>query len=231
MNSPSHTNVAMVPAQHSLLLKLPSELRLEIYDILGHREPKSYPFGWGPIRFIDRRAPPTALMATCRYLHDEVLAHFYNTVTFHYLTQTSTFPRISGLCPIALAAVRWVKKFHLKIYWKRRGPSLEENYSKDLHFLIRWLEDITKMLLREAKSIETVTIAVVDLTVGVDWEYKKRLLDPLKMLGQRAVLRLGEVTATGEEEEVELTARMKLCLDGINEERLRTSDVTTLGEQ
>lgn len=108
---------------------------------------------------------------------------------------------------------------------------MEENYSKDLHFLIRWLEDITKMLLREAKSIETVTIAVVDLTVGVDWEYKKRLLDPLKMLGQRAVLRLGEVTATGEEEEVELTARMKLCLDGINEERLRTSDVTTLGEQ
>lgn len=87
------------------------------------------------------------------------------------------------------------------------------------------------MLLREAKSLETVTIAVVDLAVGVDWEYKKRLLDPLEVLGQRAVLQLGEITTTGEEEEFELAARMKLYLDGINKDRLRTSDVTALGEQ
>ncbi|KAF5851470.1 hypothetical protein GGP41_004250 [Bipolaris sorokiniana] len=216
---------------NTLLLKLPLELRLEIYDFLGRREPRSYPFGWTVIYSIDRRAPPTALMATCRYLHDEILTHFYNTVTFHYFTQASSYPRTSGLCPIALAAVRRVKKFHLGIYWKTSGPSLEKNYSKHCYILFRWLKDITEMLLREAKSLETVTIAVVDLAVGVDWEYKKRLLDPLEVLGQRAVLQLGEITTTGEEEEFELAARMKLYLDGINKDRLRTSDVTALGEQ
>ena len=221
----------MLPAQHSLLLKLPSELRLEIYDILGRREPKSYPFGWGPIRSIDRRAPPTALMATCRYLHDEIIAHFYNTVTFHYATRTTNYPRTGSLRPIALAAIRRVKRFHLEIHWEASRPSFEENSSKHSYVLFRWLEDINKLVLREAKSLEMVTIAVVDLAVGVDWECKKRLLDPLEMLGQRAVLRLGEVTTTGEEEEVELTARMKLYLDGINKHRMRTSDVTALGEQ
>lgn len=231
MNSPSHTNVPMVPVQHSLFLKLPSELRLEVYDFLGPREPKSYPFGGTVIRSIDRRVPPTALMATCRYLHDEILAHFYNTVTFHYITQTTNFLHTGGLRPIALAAVRRVKKLHLEIHWKASKPSFEENSSKHSYVLFRWLGQVNKLVLREAKSLEVVTIAVVDLAVGVDWECKKRLLDPLEMLGQRAVLRLGEVTTTGEEEEVKLTARMKLYLDGINKHRLRTSDVAALGKQ
>ncbi|EUC47572.1 hypothetical protein COCMIDRAFT_34959 [Bipolaris oryzae ATCC 44560] len=231
MSSPSHINVPMMLVQHSPLLKLPSELRLEVYDFLGRLEPKSYPFGWTAIRCIDRRAPPTALIATCRCLHDEILTHFYNTVTFHYLTPTINHPPISGLPQIALTAVRQVKKFHLGIHWKMSGSSLKKKNSEHSYVVFRWLEDITKMLLREAKNLETVTIAVFDLPVGVDWECKKSLLDPLKILGQRAVLRLGEITTTGEEEEVELTARMKSYLDGINKDRLHTSDVTALDEQ
>src|SRR3712207_3366688 len=107
MESP---NASPLPPGRSPLLWLPAELRFAIYDYLGSWEHKSYPFGRLVVSSIDRTAPPTALMATCRYLHHDILNHFYNTVTFYTAPQMIPGNWSAYADPITLLAIQRVKK-------------------------------------------------------------------------------------------------------------------------
>ncbi|KAI4625124.1 uncharacterized protein J4E87_004970 [Alternaria ethzedia] len=67
----------------SPLLRLPKELRYEIYDYLFRQEPKQNRTAHPQerlITYIDRSAP-TELSMTCRFLCDEIHAYFYSKAT------------------------------------------------------------------------------------------------------------------------------------------------------
>ena len=199
----------------SPLLMLPLELRLEIYDHMSRPEPKSYPFGPLPISSIDQRAPPTALMATCRSIHDEILAEFYKKVTFRAVAQSIYRVRLEGAGPTTLGALRRAKKFEIWLIWSITPQLLGQDFKDWPYSMNRWLEDMTRDLLQEAKSLESVTVSVTDVSEGVDWARKKRMLRPLESMGGWVDLRVGEVIAT-DEEKAELKERLGACLKELN---------------
>jgi hypothetical protein len=224
----SYTNAPTSLQQDSPLLKLPPELRLAIYDYLGYREPKSYPFGWGPISSIDRRLPSTALVTTCRYLHDEILRHFYNTVTFRAMAQNISHPKPRNISDVELAAIRRARKMDLRLLWDKSPKQSENRLDEDPYIMSRWLTDMTRLLLQEATSLEKIAVSVTCLDCGTDWEYKERLLAPLKMLSQRVVLCVGEVIAIDDTEEVVLKEWLKLYLEAINKGALYADNTSAL---
>ncbi|USP74315.1 hypothetical protein yc1106_01589 [Curvularia clavata] len=208
------SNTQPLPSGHSSLLKLPAELRYEIYDYLGPWEHKSYPFGRLIVSSIDRRAPPTALIATCRYLHDDILNHFYNTATICTAPQIIPGDWPAYADAITTLALRRIKKMELRLYWHDRHKKLS---SQELYADAgTCLNSMIVFLQREAKNLRTITVSLSDI-LSVDWEINKRLLEPLKDLVPRVVLRLGEVIGLDDEKEARLRELLQLHLDALNE--------------
>ncbi|KAF1837583.1 hypothetical protein BDW02DRAFT_120468 [Decorospora gaudefroyi] len=198
------------PVSSSPLLQLPRELRYEIYDLLCRQEPKSYPFRQPPISSIDRRAPPTPLLIACRYLYEEIRTYFLSKVTLRFVAQE--IPR-RDVDTASLTAVRQAKKVELRLYWHLTPKRKEMDMSTWPYSMTGWLTDAVDMLVCEAKSLEGVTVSVMDLSQGVEWECKKTLLAPLQRLRGRARLRVGEVV---EWEEATLRKRLEGFVRKIN---------------
>ncbi|KAL1791885.1 hypothetical protein ACET3X_009636 [Alternaria dauci] len=177
------------------LLRLPIELRYEIYDHLCRWDFKSYPFRTMPIASIDRTGPPTALLATCRFLCDEIRAYFLATVTLGFVQQQ--IPCFQSIDPLSLSAVERAKKIHVRMSWWLI-PSAATESRRWPYRVNGWLADLVKLLLENAKSLEVITLSFDEPDCGTEWEQKEKTLAPLKDMAGRVELRLGEVEA-GEE--------------------------------
>lgn len=193
------------------LLRLPPELRLHIYDHLSNPSPKSYCFRYPPITSINLRAPPTALMATCRLLRDEILTHYYNNVTFRAVAQSFHIDHVE---PNTARAMSRMKKIELRLQWDSKANPLESSPSDWPYAMFGWLEDIIRLLQWEAGYLNSITLSVVDMSEGMTWECKEKLLVPLKVMRGRVVFHLGEVVAAEKEEE--LRERLNIYLEGLN---------------
>jgi hypothetical protein len=178
----------------SPLLRLPRELRYEIYDHLCRQEPKSYPFRQPPISSIDQRAPPTALYLTCRYIHEELQGYFHGKVTIRFVAQGVHRIQRKDIDSASLVAIRQAKKIELRLQW-HITPTLMSNWSYSMH---EWLAEQIDLLLEEAKSLELITLSVMDASNNAEWASKtKSLLAPLKKMAGRVRLRVGEVVVVG----------------------------------
>ncbi|KAH6861059.1 hypothetical protein BKA58DRAFT_443830 [Alternaria rosae] len=205
----------------SPLLRLPKELRYEIYDLLCRQEPKSFPFPVPQsmlISFIDQRAPPTDLSMTCRFLCDETRSYFYSKVTlaFHSTSRERSFPLNETMDPIILRAIQNVRKIRIRVNWSHLHESNIIRKDKVPYQTIGWLADLVDLLLREAEMLEVVTLCVYsEMSSAVGWELKAWILKPLERLAGRVRWRLGDVMAT-QEDEAALKEQLIAYLEELN---------------
>jgi hypothetical protein len=184
----------------SPLLRLPRELRYEIYDHLCRQEPKSYPFRQPPISSIDQRPPPTALYLTCRYVREELRTYFNSKVTLRFVAQGVHRISRNGIDPASLTAVRQAKKVDLRLKWHVTRKRAETDRVEWPYIVHGWLAEQINLLLNEATSLEILTVSVMDASENVSWASKRTMLAPLKKMEGMVRFRVGEVVATDEEE-------------------------------
>ncbi|CAG5156779.1 uncharacterized protein ALTATR162_LOCUS4573 [Alternaria atra] len=195
-------------------LRLPRELRYEIYDHLCRQDFKSYPFRKLPISSIDQTGPPTALLVTCRYLCDEISTYFMAKVTLGLIAQHT--PLCSEeIDPIPLSVIQKAKKIDVRIDWQR-VPQAGVDISHWPYQVNGWLADLVHLLLDKTKGLEIITMSFVELGRGTNWEQKERTLTPLKNIAGRVRFRLGDVI-TEDEKAAELKERLGIYLGELNE--------------
>jgi hypothetical protein len=206
----------MASSTHSSpLLRLPRELRYEIYDYLCRQEPKSYPFRQPPVSSIDQRAPPTALHLTCRYICEELQTYFYGKATIRLVAQDVRRIKRKDIDSASLTAIRQAKKAELRLQWRINAKRAELNMSRWPYSMNGWLAEQINLLSDEATSLELITVSVMDASEKVEWATKARMLAPLKKLVGRARFRVGEVVAA-DEEEAELKEQLALYVRELN---------------
>ncbi|KAF2031952.1 hypothetical protein EK21DRAFT_110400 [Setomelanomma holmii] len=184
----------------SPLLELPVELRYDMYDLLCITEPKSYPFGFSPITFIDRRPPSVALQLTCKLIHHELEDLFYRQATLRMHIQ-SWQPHYKRDRDTWLKPIRLARKIEVVLNWRPCGLDPAENRS-DLNDDLdgttvaaerQSLASTVKLLNAEATKLEVLTITVRDLCsfekgCAVGWIS----LDPLENVSPHVRVVLGE---------------------------------------
>jgi hypothetical protein len=203
-------------ARPSAFLRLPREIRYEIYDHLCRPEPKSYPFGKSPITSIDQRAPPIELFVSCRYLYEEIQSYFYARVTFRFMAKGIFSPTRKNIHKNTLNALKQAKKIEFRLEWLFSDERAESAAVMD-----RRLAEHVDLLLDEAENLEMITVSVFDISDGVEWNLKQKVLTPLERMAGKVRFRMGEAAATGEEEE-ELRERLGEYLKGLNTVALST---------
>jgi hypothetical protein len=101
-----------------------------------------------------------------------------------------------------LNAIKQAKKIEFRLEWifsdERAEPAVVMN---------RRLAEHVDLLLEEVENLEMITVSVFDISDGVEWKIKKRMLAPLERMVGKVRFRMGEVAAMGEEEE-ELRERL-----------------------
>ncbi|KAF1946148.1 hypothetical protein EJ02DRAFT_262834 [Clathrospora elynae] len=200
----------------SPFLRLPRELRYEVYDYLCRQEPKSYPFSLPPISSIDQGAPPTNLLVTCRYLYEETLAYFFGKVTLRFVAQdVLRIPR-KEISAESITTIRQAKKIDLRLHWNITPKRAMMDMSEWPWSMNGWLAEQVNLLVDEGKSLELVTLSVSDASENVDWKSKSRMLSPLRKLVGRVRFRVGEVTAV-DEAEAGLRERLVVFVKWLNE--------------
>lgn len=203
--SPSQTASAIAPdSPSSPLLCLPRELRFEIYDYLCRQEPKSYPFRQPPITCIDQRGPPTALLTTCRYLYEEIQAYFHSKVTFTLHSENVRRTRLADMDAASLHALRQAKKIHVVLCWTLHLNRRDSDLCLLRYSMVLGLTELVEFLLFEQIDLELVTVSVMDGLHMVDWDSKRRLLEPLDRLAGRVRFRAGNVVSGGDELDLEI---------------------------
>ncbi|KAI4641801.1 hypothetical protein J4E93_007900 [Alternaria ventricosa] len=202
----------------SPLLRLPKELRYEIYDHLCRQESKQNRTAHAQerlITYIDQMAP-TELSITCRFLCDEIRAYFYSKATlgFYPLTSSSIFD--SPIEPIALRAIQNARKICICVFWNAEKDGDVTDKHTLPYSMNGWLADLVDLLLREAKMLEFITLRVYnDMPLAVGWELKEWMLKPLERTAGKFRWGLYLVWAR-EKEEVELRERLTVFLKELN---------------
>jgi len=199
--------VSNTPLSSSPLLRLPRELRYEIYDHLCHQEAKSYPFRQPPIICIDQRAPPTALLTTCRYLNDEIHAYFHAKVTFTLHLKNVRRGSFTAMNAASIRAIRQAKKLHIILDWFRTQMQPEEHRYPLSPNMTCGLIALIEFLHSERISLELITVSVMDGLSTIDWDNKKKLLEPLHKLAGRVRFRVDRVVSEGDELDLETRLR------------------------
>jgi hypothetical protein len=184
-------------------LRLPVELRFNIYDYLCGKEPRSYPFKYSPVSSIDQTPPPTALQLTCRNIHEEIQAYFQGHATLRFVAGSYWSHEVPAR---ALQAIRLAKKIEIVLIWRLTLQLAKTNMSKGPGNRNEWLVQRVDLLLREAEGLELVILSVQDVShEEADWESKRKMLSPmvslLNKLPSNVTFSLGEVTADGAQEE------------------------------
>jgi hypothetical protein len=210
-----------LPPPSSPLLRLPKELRYQIYDHLCRQEPKSYPFAHTAIAFIDQRGPPTALLITCRYLCEEIRTYFYSNVTLGFVAESSAPLPERGTDDISLEAVQHARKVSVRLTWHDM-PSRDGVARNTWLYSVRgWLSDLVDLLLEKAECLEVITVTVCKpepawvTDWAVDW-LSADGLTPLERIAGRVRFRVGDVFAADEEEEAHLRERLAVSLKELN---------------
>jgi len=202
----------------SPLLRLPKELRYDIYDHLCSQEPNHNHTAQTQerlITYIDRSAP-TELSVTCRFLCDEIRAYFYSKATlgFYPLASSCIFDR--PIEPTALRAIQNASRICICVFWNDQSNGGVIDKHTVPYSMNGWLADLVDLLLREAKMLEFITLRVYnDMPLAVGWELKEWMLKPLERTAGKFRWGLYLVWAR-EKEEVELRERLTVFLKELN---------------
>ncbi|KAF2794890.1 hypothetical protein K505DRAFT_324444 [Melanomma pulvis-pyrius CBS 109.77] len=192
----------MADLQHSAFLRLPTELRYDIYEYLCLDEPVCYPFRRSPISSISHGVPPRQLLLACRKIHDEVQTHFYRRATFRLLALGSSRMERADISPGSLAAIRRAKKVELMLMWNLTDQRVLAEPRTWPWCLAGWLHEQSQLLKDEAHQLELITISLRDASSPFPWEVKELLLMPLLKLKGKARFEVGEIITVQEDGEV-----------------------------
>ncbi|KAH7130700.1 hypothetical protein B0J11DRAFT_523860 [Dendryphion nanum] len=176
----------MDPPQTSGFLRIPVELRHCIYGYLIRDTPVDYPFKNTLIYRISHKAPPRQLLLTSHQIREEVLMHYYGSVTLSIFHFGSSRPAREDLNHNTLTALRRATKVQLLLFW-----ILTEEEAEALPSTLLWgLEDRTLLLRDDAPKLNLVTI-ILSFSNTSSWREREFLLKPLQILKGKVKFVLG----------------------------------------
>ncbi|KAK3680321.1 hypothetical protein LTR37_021333 [Vermiconidia calcicola] len=185
--------------QQPPLLRLPLELRQQIYTHLLPRENTSHPLPSVGITSVSHRPPAAALLNIHPQLTDEILSHFYTLTTWtlifsHAFNFFRVDPDLRRLeCSPSLKRFKKVELvFYCDVLLLREYPSFGlESFCKEIK---RRAERACEVLMGAAE-LRTVVVSWIDTTKTGGWGEKKGVLVPLKKLVRRGGIsfRVGRV--------------------------------------
>lgn len=189
------------PDMHSVppILRLPLELRQQIYAYLITQENVSHPIISVGITSVTHRAPPKGLLYIHRQLMEEVLDYFYSIATWKLIfSHAFNFFRIDPYLKKleGSAALKRMRKveivFFCDILLLREYPSFGlESFCAE----IRRRCDRACDVLAQAPSLSSVTVSWIDTTLTGGWKEKATILSPLRKLsvGGNVTFWIGEI--------------------------------------
>jgi len=185
--------------QPAPLLRLPLELRQQIYSYLLPKENVSHPLPSVGITSVSHRMPRAYLLNIHPQLTDEILEYYYSITTWklifsHAFNFFRVDPDLSKLerSP-ALKNIRKVEiVFFCDILLLKEYPSFGlESFCAE----IKRRADRACHVLSNAKKLTTVTVSWIDTTLTGGWTEKATILQPLRKLanGKDITFRIGEL--------------------------------------
>ncbi|KAK5123227.1 hypothetical protein LTR85_003426 [Meristemomyces frigidus] len=204
------------------LLRLPLELRQQIYSYLLPRENVSHPLPSVGITSVSHRLPKSALLNIHPHITDELLAYFYTITTWKLIfSHAFNFFRVDpSLANFErCTALRWIRKVEIVFFC---DILLLKNYPS--FGLDKFCEEIAKRagraceVLSQAKELRVVTVSWIDTTLTGGWEQKATILRPLRRLaeGRDITFRIGEINGP---EDVDREKFVKAVEDVLGEGR------------
>lgn len=202
---PSATRTQALPG----LLRLPLELRQQVYDHLLHLSVPSqgsHPLPGVGITSVSHAPPCLSLLLVHPTVTTEVLAHFYSLATWkivfsHAFNFFRTDPELHAL--EASHVVKRLRKVELVFFQDilllREYPSFGlEAFCREIR---RRADRACDVLLHHAKDLKTLTVSWIDTTTVGGWEQKAEILEPLRKLKGKVEVRIGEVKINACDEE------------------------------
>jgi hypothetical protein len=186
----------MPDPDRSRFLELPLELRNEIYRKLKSKEPKYNPFKGLQITSAAYAFHPTILRANKQIL-TEATRVFYGENLWDVLVgyNFKYFRRDPGLDKLILSPhLAHMRKFRLTFVLK--GTLLEEYPSFGLErycYQIRTNAIKICRVLLQVPGLHTVEISWIDTVSHGSWDEKQKVLEPLSLLKDVCVTRVGDV--------------------------------------
>ena len=180
----------------SPFLELPLELRNEIYRKLKGKEPKYHPFEGLKITSAAYAFHPTILRASKQIL-TEATRVFYGENIWDVLVgyDFNYFRHDPGLDKLSLSPhLAHMRKFRLTFVLK--GTLLEEYPSFGLErycYQIRTNAIKVCRVLLQAPGLQLVEISWIDTVSNGNWVTKQKVLEPLSLLKDVCVARVGDV--------------------------------------
>lgn len=181
------------------ILRLPVELRTQIWEHLIPQENVSHPLPSVGITAVSHRPPSLGLLLIHPNITDELLDHFYKITTWKLIfSHAFNFFRIDpDLIKLerspSLIRLRKIEVvFFCDILLLKEYPSFGlESFCAE----IRRRADRACDVLLQAPELNTVTVSWVDTTSTNGWQEKAKILSPLKKLQRGKVrFRVGEIT-------------------------------------
>lgn len=204
------------------LLRLPLELRQQIYSYLLVRENVSHPFPSVGITSVSHRLPTSALLNIHPQLTDEILAYFYSVSTWklifsHAFNFFRVDPDLSHLArSSALKEMRNIEiVFFCDILLLRNYPSFGMGRFCDE---IKRRAERACYVLAGARKLRRVTVSWIDTTMTGGWEQKAAVLQPLRRLagGRDICFKIGEINGP---DDVDRATFVKAMQGVLGEER------------
>lgn len=214
------------------ILRLPLELRQQIYSYLLPRENVSHPLPSVGITSVSHRLPSVSLLNIHPIITDEILDYYYTITTWKLIfSHAFNFFRVDpDLCRLeqspALRRIRRVEVvFFCDILLLREYPSFGlESFCAE----IRRRADRACRVLSNAKKLSSVTVSWIDTTLTGGWTEKATILQPLQQLGDKVTFRIGEINGPEDvdhdrfvqamQEALGASGRLETGLDGTKDE-------------
>lgn len=201
-NTACHTTLAMtsqstpVDVDHlPRLLRLPLELRQEIYSHLCPAEPISNPIPAVGITCVSHRPPPLPFLLSCRLVHADVSLYYHAIATWkliasHAFNFYRIDPTLSNLASSRL--LKRLQRVELVFYFDggllKNYPSFKQQ---------KYCDEIRKRatraceILATAPDLRVVQVSWVDTITDTELEEKISVLDSLDRLQGKANLEIG----------------------------------------
>ncbi|KAK0854934.1 hypothetical protein LTR03_002042 [Friedmanniomyces endolithicus] len=186
----------------STLLRLPLELRQQIYAYLLPRGNITHPLPSVGITSISHRLPSTILLNIHPTITAELLDYFYAITTWklifsHAFNFFRVDPNLENLEKIA--TLRHLRKveivFFCDILLLKEYPSFG---LQDFCTEIKRRCQRACSVLTKAERLSSVTVSWIDTTLTGGWEEKATILQPLLQLGPEVTFRIGEISGPTE---------------------------------
>ena len=182
---------------HASILRLPLELRQQIYSHLLPQETVSHPLPSVGITSVSHRLPPTSLLYIHPTITSEILDYYYSITTWklifsHAFNFFRVDPDLSHLEQSSvLARLRKVEVvFFCDILLLKEYPSFGlGSFCAE----IKRRADRACHVLSNATKLNSVTVSWIDTTLTGGWDEKAKILQPLQQLAEHVMFKIGEI--------------------------------------